>query len=148
MIRKPYSYRDDPDVPEFDDSRPLFIFDHFCVLCSGGASFIMRFDKKGKVAFTSAQEPLGQALCDHYGLDWDESYLFIRNGQPFIKSTGYFEVARALGGIWRVGLIFQIIPQALRDRIYDLVARNRYKWFGKTDVACKLLTEDQRRRLL
>ena len=148
MIRKPYSYREDPAIPDFDDSRPLFVFDHYCVLCSGGASFIMRFDKVSKVSFTSAQEPLGQALCDHYGLDWNESYLFIRNGQPYIKSTGYFEVAKALGGIWRFGLIFQIIPRPVRDWAYDVIARNRYRWFGKTDRACVLLTEEQRSRLL
>ena len=112
MTRRPYSYRDDPDVPDFDDSRPLFVFDNVCVLCSGGASFIMRHDKKQRIAFTCAQDELGEALCRHYDLDWDESYLFIRNGQPFIKSTGYFEVAKALGGIWRLGLVFQIIPRS------------------------------------
>ncbi len=148
MILPPYSYRDDPNVPDFDDSRPVFIFDHVCVLCSGGVSFIMKYDPKGTVAFTSAQAPLGDALCRHLGVDWDESYVFLRNGQAFIKSTGYFEVARALGGWWRLGLVFQIIPRPLRDWAYDLVARNRYRWFGKTDEACALLTPEQRARLI
>lgn len=147
MRQRPYSYRDDPAVPDFDDSKPLFVFDHVCVLCSGGAAFIMRHDKAAKVSFTSAQGRLGEALCRHYDLDWDESYLFIRNGQPFIKSTGYFEVARALGGIWQLGLIFRIVPRPVRDCVYDLVARNRYRWFGKTE-ACALLSEDQRARLV
>lgn len=147
MTHRPYSYRDDPNVPAFDDSKPLFVFDNVCVLCSGGAAFIMRHDKAAKVSFTSAQGRLGQALCAHYGLDWDESYLFLRNGRPFIKSTGYFEVARALGGIWQLGLIFQIVPRPVRDLVYDLVARNRYRWFGKTE-ACALLSEGQRARLV
>lgn len=147
MTHTPYSYRDDPNVPAFDDSKPLFVFDNVCVLCSGGAAFIMRHDKAAKVSFTSAQGRLGEALCAHYCLDWDESYLFLRNGLPFTKSTGYFEVARALGGIWQLGLIFQLVPRPVRDWVYDLVARNRYRWFGKTE-ACALLSEDQRARLV
>lgn len=148
MTQRPYSYRDDPAVPDFDDSKPLFVFDNVCVLCSGGASFVMRHDKARSVNFTSAQDPLGDALCKHYQLDWDESYLFIRNGQPFIKSTGYFEMAKALGGIWQLALVFQVVPRVIRDWVYDRIARNRYKWFGKTEQACQLLSEDQRARLI
>ncbi|MEO1046731.1 MAG: DCC1-like thiol-disulfide oxidoreductase family protein [Pseudomonadota bacterium] len=143
-----YSYRNDPAVPEFDDSRAVFVFDHYCVLCTGGSGFIMKHDTRGAVAFTPAQGELGEALCKHYGLDWDESYLFIRNGVPSIKSTGYFEVARAMGGPWKLALIFQIIPRALRDWAYDRVANNRYSWFGKTEEACAMLTPDQRARLI
>ena len=143
-----HSYHTDPAVPDFDDSRPVFIFDHHCVLCSSGVSFLMKHDRKGAIAFTSAQEKLGETLCAHFGIDWDESYVFLRNGKAYSKSTGYFEVARALGGIWRLGLVFQIIPRVLRDWIYDAVARNRYSWFGKTDEACALLTPEQRGRLL
>lgn len=123
---QPYSYRDDPSVPDFDDSRALFVFDHHCVLCGGGVSFIMKHNKRANIAFTSAQEKLGEALCKHYGLDWDESYLFIREGRPYIKTTGYFQVARAMGGIWHLPRVFQIIPRSVRDWAYDLVARNRY----------------------
>ncbi|MEL6238402.1 MAG: DCC1-like thiol-disulfide oxidoreductase family protein [Pseudomonadota bacterium] len=144
----PYSYRDDPAVPDFDDSRALFVFDHHCVLCTGGVGFIMKHDTRSNIAFTSAQRGLGEALCQHYELDWDKSYLFIRNGVPSIKSTGYFEVARAMGGVWHIPLILQIIPRAVRDWAYDMVARNRYKWFGQTEQACALLTEDQRARLV
>ena len=60
MSSDQFSYRNDPDVPDFDDSRPLFIFDHVCVLCSGGVSFIMKHDKKAAIAFTSAQGELGE----------------------------------------------------------------------------------------
>ena len=54
MTPAPYSYRDNPAVPAFDDSRPVFIFDHVCVLCSGGVSFIMKHDRAGTIAFTPA----------------------------------------------------------------------------------------------
>ncbi|MEO0699199.1 MAG: DCC1-like thiol-disulfide oxidoreductase family protein [Pseudomonadota bacterium] len=143
-----YSYRDDPAVPDFDDSRSLFIFDHHCVLCSGGVGFIMKHDKRSRIAFTSAQKELGEALCAHYGIDWDESFLFLHKGRASIKFDGYFAVARALGGLWPVLTVFKIIPRLILDRVYDFVARNRYKWFGQTPEACAVLTEDQRARLI
>lgn len=148
MTPAPYAYRDDPAVPAFDDSRPVFIFDHVCVLCSGGVSFIMKHDHAAAIAFTPAQGPLGSALARHFGIDWDESYIFIRNGRAFTRSDGYFEVARALGGWWRAALVFRFIPRPLRDWAYDMIAKNRYRWFGKTAEACPLLTPEQRARLI
>ena len=144
----PYSYRDDPEVPDFDDTRGVFVFDHHCVLCGGGVGFIMKHDKRRAIAFTSAQKGLGAGLCQHYGIDWDESFLFVHQGRAYIKFDGYFAVARAMGGLWHIPTIFQIIPRLILDPIYDLVARNRYKWFGQTPEACAVLSEDQRARLI
>ncbi|MEW4447801.1 DCC1-like thiol-disulfide oxidoreductase family protein [Qipengyuania sp. JC766] len=144
----PYSYRDDPTVPAFDDTRAVFVFDHHCVLCGTGVGFIMKHDRRRAIAFTSAQQGLGEALCRHYGIDWDETYLLVRGGRPYIKFDGYFEVARAMGGPWKLATVFRIIPNFILDRVYDLVARNRYRWFGKTEQACQVLTPDQRARLL
>ena len=144
----PYSYREDPAVPDFDESRSLFIFAHHCVLCGGGVGFIMKHDKRRAIAFTSAQKDLGAALSKHYGIDWDESFLFLHEGRPYIKFDGYFAVARAMGGLWHVPTVFQIVPRIILDPLYNFVARNRYKWFGQTEEACQVLTPDQRSRLL
>ena len=98
------SYHDDPAVPAFDDGRPLFVFDGVCVLCSGGASWIMRYDKNTRVNFTPAQGAIGQALYAHYGVEMNESYLLIAGGRAFTASRGYLELCRVLGGwcIFRV----------------------------------------------
>jgi predicted DCC family thiol-disulfide oxidoreductase YuxK len=141
------SYRDDPAVPTFDDSRPLFVFDGVCVLCSGGASWLMRHDKRTLVNFTPAQETLGQALYTHDGVEMNESYLLVANGRAFTASRGYLELCRTLGGRWHILRVATIIPEGLRDRLYALIARNRYRWFGKADY-CALLTPAQRSRLL
>ncbi|HEY6816791.1 MAG TPA: DCC1-like thiol-disulfide oxidoreductase family protein [Croceibacterium sp.] len=146
-MRQSYSYRSDPAVPPFDDSRPLFIFDGICVLCSGGVGWIMRHDPHARIAFTDAQGPVGQAIYRHYGLDFDDTYLFLAEGQPHTLIEGYFEVARVLGGVWRLAGVFRLIPRPLRDAFYRLVARNRYRWFG-TAGHCALLTPEQRARLL
>ena len=141
------SYRDDPAVPIFDDSRALFVFDGVCVLCSSGASWIMRHDKTALVNYTPAQEALGQTLYAHYGVKMDESYLLIANGRAFTASRGYLELCRTLGGWWHVLRVATIIPECLLDRLYALIARNRYRWFGRADY-CALLTSAQRCRLL
>lgn len=147
MSRSAYSYRTDPEVPDFDDERPLFVFDNVCVLCSSGASFLMRHDPSHRIAFTSAQGDVGRALYRHYGLELDESYLFLAHGRAFTMSDGYLALVRELGGWWRVLLVGRLVPRPVRDAIYRSIARNRYRWFGKTQ-ACALLSDDQRSRLL
>jgi predicted DCC family thiol-disulfide oxidoreductase YuxK len=142
-----FSYREDRAVPAFDDSRALFVFDGICVLCSGGASWIMRHDRKALANYTPAQEGLGQALYAHYGVEMDESYLLIADGSAYTASRRYIELCRILGGWWYIQRITAVIPERLRDRLYALIARNRYRWFGKTDY-CTLLTPEQRCRLL
>ena len=147
LDRPAYSWRGDPAVPAFDDSRPLFVFDGVCVLCSGGAAFLMRRDKEGRVNMASAQSPLGSALYRHFGLAMDDTYLFLRDGRAYTRSAGYFELFTFLGGWWRLLKAGAIVPERLRDWVYDRVAANRYRWFGKAEM-CALLSEDQRRRLL
>jgi len=146
-MKPAYSYRADPQVPPFDDSRPLFVFDGICVLCSGGASRIMRHDRAARIAFAPAQGAIGQALYRHYGLAMDDTYLFVVDGRAYGLSEGYFQVARVLGGTWRLAGALRLIPRVLRDAAYRLVARNRYRWFG-TAGQCALLTPEQRSRLL
>lgn len=147
LSREPFSYRMDRTVPAFDDSRPLFIFDGTCVLCSGGAGWIMRHDRARKIAFASAQGKLGAALYRHYGLALDDSYLLLIDGRAYGLSEGYFQVLRVLGGPWRLGEGLRIVPRRIRDAAYRLIARNRYRWFGRADH-CALLSREQRERLI
>jgi predicted DCC family thiol-disulfide oxidoreductase YuxK len=142
-----YSYRDDPAVPAFDDARALFVFDGVCVLCSGGAAFLMRHDRHARVAFTPARSELGQALCRHYAVDWNATYLLVAEGRAYTASAGYLRLCAVLGGWWRLFRIGAVVPESWRDAAYAIVARNRYRWFGTVDH-CALLTPEQRARLL
>jgi predicted DCC family thiol-disulfide oxidoreductase YuxK len=83
-----FSYRNDSSVPDFDDRKALFVFDGICVLCSGGASWIMRRDSKARVNFAPGQEKLGHSLYAHYGIEMDESYLLIATGHAYTASRG------------------------------------------------------------
>lgn len=148
LASPPASYRSNPEVPAFEDAKPLFVFDGHCVLCSGGAAFLMRRDKAGVINFASAQSPIGAALYHHYGMVLDDSYLFIADGRAFTKSRGYLEMVRHLGGWWRAAGVSRVLPERTRDWLYDRIAANRYRWFGRKEEACVLLTPEQRRRLI
>ncbi len=77
----------------------------------------------------------------------DESYLLIDATGVHTKSDGYFQLATILGGWWRIARVGRILPRPIRDWAYDQVARNRYRWFGRTEQ-CRLLTLEQRSRLI
>jgi predicted DCC family thiol-disulfide oxidoreductase YuxK len=77
----------------------------------------------------------------------DETYLLLRDGRVFTKSEGYLQLFDAMGGWFRVLKALRLLPRPLRDWVYDIVARNRYRWFGKVE-ACALLTPEQKSRLL
>src|SRR5689334_19912281 len=95
--------------------KPLFVFDGHCVLCSTGASFIMKHDRNGCVEFASAQSELGSAIYGKLGLPIDESYLLIDAAGCHTKSDGYLRLARILGGWWRLTVIAKIAPRPIRD---------------------------------
>jgi predicted DCC family thiol-disulfide oxidoreductase YuxK len=146
LTRAPCSYRSDRNVPDFPDDKPLFVFDGHCVLCSTGASWLMKH-APGRVRFASAQSPLGTAIFRHYGIDPDKTYLLLADGTASGESTGYLRLCSILGGPWQLLRLFALIPRPVRDWAYRIVARNRYRWFGKVDQ-CALLTEEQKAQML
>jgi predicted DCC family thiol-disulfide oxidoreductase YuxK len=131
-----YSYRRDPAVPAFPDDRPIIIFDGYCAFCSGWAEFVLRHDDKGIYRLVSAQSALGRALYVHYGLDPQdyETNILIANGFAWFKSEGSIRMAEGLGLPWSLARALRVLPLVLRDRLYEMIARNRLRWFGKRDV--------------
>ncbi len=149
MVDKtPYSYRSDSLVPGFDDAHPLMVFDGVCVLCSGGAARLMKWDKHRRFRFATAQSPLGQALLKHYGCDavTFDTVLLIAEGRGYVRSDAFIETAHHLGGLWSILTVARFIPKPARDALYDFKARNRYRWFGKTGY-CELLPDGDARFL-
>ncbi len=130
-----FSYRDDPAVPSFPDDRPVIVFDGVCALCSGFVRFVLRHDPEGRFRFVPAQSALGTALYRHYGLDpenW-ESNLLIADGRLYLRSEAAIEITSRFGGLWRIVTGLRVVPRAWRDRLYDLIATHRYRWFGQHD---------------
>jgi predicted DCC family thiol-disulfide oxidoreductase YuxK len=135
-MRPPYSYRQDQSVPPFADDKPIIIFDGYCALCSGWARFVLRHDPDGRYRLLSAQSPLGYALYVHYGLDpLDyETNILIADGIAWFKSEGSIRMAEGLGFPWSLAGLFRVLPMAWRDSLYETIARNRLKWFGKRET--------------
>ena len=135
-MRPPYSYRHDPAVPPFADDKPIIIFDGYCSLCSGWASFVLRHDRAGAYRLLSAQSPLGRALYVHYGLDPQdyETNILVADGVAWFKSEGSIRMAEGLGFPWSLAAVFRALPKAWRDRLYETVARNRLRWFGRRET--------------
>jgi predicted DCC family thiol-disulfide oxidoreductase YuxK len=137
MALRPHSYRADPEVPPFDDGVPLIIFDGHCVLCSSGVQFMLRRDPHGTSRFAAIQEPVPQALYRHYGLDADrfDTFMVLSDGIPHVKWQGVLAAGSTMPPPWRwLAALGRLVPNAIGDRVYDWVQRNRIRWFGARDT--------------
>ena len=145
----PYSYRADPAVPPFPDDKALVVFDGVCVLCSHFAQFILARDRDFAFRLTTAQSPLGQALFRHYGLDTEtfDTNLVLIDGRAYGKLDTLAAVGARLGGGWRALSVLRIIPRPAGDWLYDRIARNRYRLFGRHD-RCMIPEPHWRERFL
>lgn len=137
--KPPFSYRQDPSVPDFPDDKPLIVFDGICVLCTGFARFVVRHDRAQQFRFASTQSNLGQALFRHYNLDPInyETNLLIAEGLGFGKMDAMIWIMRRLGWPWRFAGALACLPHPLANWLYDRIARNRYRLFGRSDVCVR-----------
>jgi len=131
------------------NEHPVLLFDGVCNLCSSSVQFVIERDPGGKFRFASLQSEEAKSLLNRhqaYSEDLD-SVVLVKNDKVYTRSSAALQVLKTMGGAWSLlyGLI--IVPKPIRDFIYDWVARNRYKWFGKKD-ACWLPTPDLRSRFL
>jgi len=137
-----------PPPPAFlgaDDK--LVVFDGVCKFCHFWSRFIIRFDTSQQIKLTTVQSPAGAAILKHYALTNShiESVYYIANNQIFEKSTAVLQIIKQLPWPWRPLLIFIVIPRPLRDALYSLIARNRYRLFGRYGQ-CPLPSAEQQAR--
>lgn len=130
-------------------THPLLLFDGVCNLCNSSVQFIIKRDPKGTFRFAALQSALGQKELQHYQLKADslESIVLILDGKVWQRSNAALEIARRLSGLWPALYIFKIIPHFIRDWMYDLIANNRYRWFGRQDQ-CMIPTPELKSRFL
>lgn len=133
------NYRQRPGVPSFPDDHPIVIFDGYCVLCSHLAQFLLQHDRRGVFRLMAAQSALGQAIFKHLDLDpiRFETNVLLDRGQAWFKSDGTVRMLVLLGFPWSIVAVLRVVPRWLLDRLYDLIARNRLKWFG-SQATCYL----------
>ena len=141
---------DEPvDIDDVPTDRPIVLFDGVCNLCNGVVSFLIPRDSNGQLRFASLQSPVGQALLERHGFpttDFD-SFVLVEDGRTYTKSSAAIRIAELLGWPYRLGTLARVVPKRLRDRLSDVVARNRYDWFGRKD-RCMIPDEDVSDRFL
>lgn len=130
-------------------SSPVLLFDGVCNLCNASVQWVIRHDPKAIFRFASLQSEAGQALLQKFNLPTDElnTVVLVDGGKVHTRSDVPIQVGKKLGGWWHLLQMFFIIPRPLRNAVYDWIARNRYRWFGKKEE-CWLPTPELRVRFL
>lgn len=143
------SSRHPPLSPAETTSNPVLLFDGMCRLCNAWVDFVLEHDRRGTIRLAALQSEAARDLVRLYGGGEEpvDSVLLVKDGRIYQKSEAILQLASTLGGIWKILLAGYAIPCALRDRLYDVVARNRIRWFGRRET-CRLPDPEQRHRFL
>ncbi|WP_339895148.1 thiol-disulfide oxidoreductase DCC family protein [uncultured Algibacter sp.] len=135
------------DIP---NDKKLLLFDGVCNLCNSSVQYVIKHDKNNVFLFTALQSEVGQNIVKHYNIDTSrvDSILLYTPGKGIqYKSTAALKVASQLGFPINLLTIFLIVPKVIRNWVYDFIAKNRYKWFGKKD-ACMIPTPELKSKFL
>lgn len=128
-----------------EQNKPVLLFDGVCNFCNSSVIFILKRDKKRKIFFAALQSPCAQEILNSIGekvLEGDyDSVILIYNGKLYKRSRAVLEILSIIGGLWKLTVVFKIIPAFISDFFYDLIARNRYRLFGKKE-SCMIPTPE------
>jgi len=127
----------------------IILFDGVCNFCDSSVNFIIDKDSKNIFKFAALQSEKGQEILDYFKLPKDDfdSFVLIEDNKIYKKSSAALKIANKLGGIWKILYPLIIIPKPIRDFFYNLIAKNRYKLFGKKD-ACRIPTPQFKEKFL
>ncbi len=121
----------------------ILLFDGVCNLCNNTVLFVIKRDRKKQIRFGAIQSQEGKKLLQKFGIDQQYlgSLIFIDEGKVYLKSSGALRLSKYLSVLWPLLYALMVIPAFIRNPIYDFVAANRYKWFGKKEV-CMIPTPE------
>jgi predicted DCC family thiol-disulfide oxidoreductase YuxK len=131
------------------EKKSIILFDGMCNFCNTSVNKIIKYDKKNVFKFAAIQSDAGKKLLIELSIDIlkIDSILLIENNTLFTKSTAVLKIAKQLSGLYKLSYSFIIIPLFIRDTIYDFIAKNRYKWFGKKE-SCMIPSIEVREKFL
>ena len=131
------------------NTQPVILFDGICNLCNKSVQFVIRHDAHAIFRFASLQSNTGKQLLQQYGITDEriQSFVLIKNNRAFTKSTAALLVAKQLSGPIKLIYAFILVPTCIRDAVYKLIAKNRYKWFGRKD-SCMVPAKSLENRFL
>ncbi|WP_291910646.1 thiol-disulfide oxidoreductase DCC family protein [Chitinophaga sp. CB10] len=127
----------------------IILFDGVCNFCNASVNYVIRHDGRGYFRFASLQSEMAASLAQTYQFSTEgmASFVLLENGKVYTKSTAALRVARQLGFPAKLLYAFIIVPSFIRDGVYNMIARNRYRWFGRQD-ACMVPTPELRGRFM
>ncbi len=126
-----------------NEVHPVILFDGVCNLCNGSVQYVISHDPKKIFRFASLQSPFAQKILADFDLPVNDfnSFVLFENNTVYTRSTAALKVAKRLSGWIKILWIFLIVPKFIRDAVYNFIAKNRYKWFGKRE-ACWVPTPE------
>ncbi len=131
-------------------NKKIILFDGVCNLCNSAVQYIIERDKKDVFRFVALQSELGQEICNYIGIDTKkvDSIILYEPGIAYnLKSEAALKIATEFNSIYSLLSLFKIFPQNSRDAIYDYIAKNRYKWYGKKET-CMIPTPELKAKFL
>ncbi len=130
-------------------NHKIILFDGVCNLCNTSVNFVIRKDKNDLFRFAALQSDIGKEYITKFNINSTEtdSIILIDQEKAYIKSTAALYISRSLSGAYPLLFSFIIVPKFIRNWVYDFVARNRYKWYGKREV-CMIPTPELRAKFL
>lgn len=138
------------EIEDLPVDKKIILFDGVCNLCDASVQYVIKHDKRDIFRFVSLQSQLGEKILKHIGISrfhTDSVVLYEPGISYYCKSDAALEITKNLSGIAFIIGVFSILPSGFRDTIYDYVARNRYKWYGKKE-SCLLPTAELRSKFL
>ena len=132
------------------EGEKIILFDGICNLCNSAIQFVIKRDKKNLYRFAPLQSDTAKALLQERGIDTskiDSIILIDPNTAYYTKSSAALEIGKTFGGGWRLIGVFEWVPGPVRDWVYDLIAKNRYRWFGKQNE-CMVPTPELKAKFL
>lgn len=128
--------------------KKIVLFDGECNFCDASVQFIIKRDPKKVFQFTSLQSDIGKGLLNKYNAPENlDSFVLIDGDKYFLQSTAALRVCKDLKGPYKLLYIFVIVPKPIRNFVYQFIAKNRYKWFGKNE-SCMIPSPEDRQRFL
>lgn len=130
-------------------TKDIVLFDGVCNLCNSAILFIIKRDKKDRFRFAPLESKLGKELLDQHGINPLEidSIVLVSGDSAFAKAGAALRISKHLSGLWPLLYCFIIVPKFISNLVYDFIARNRYKWFGKKE-SCMIPTPELKSKFL
>ena len=135
---------------ELPKDKKLILFDGVCNLCNNSINFVIRKDKKNQFLFAPLQGELGEKFIRERNIDTakTDSIILLEPGKAYyVKSSAALKIGQSFGGAWKMLAIFEWIPTSISDFFYDIIAKNRYRWFGRMDN-CMIPTPELKAKFL